>query len=216
MDVARNLLTPPPCPLRPRPAPPPLPVPSQVRLAERYERYWGRGGAASLCVTRAMQAELQRPTWRVPATVFYDRPPDFFRPTTLQARLWSTAVELAPIRQLPAPPRVALPYLLLHFKLTTCWCKHSYTRTRTWHALCRRSTRCCSSCSRCWRRRCTRTTLWPSCAPSWRRGRRSAQRSSSRAAAAVCARCRGAPPWWSAAPAGRPTKTLGCCCGRQR
>lgn len=57
----------------------------QVRLAERYERHWGRTADASLCVTRAMQLELQR-HWRVPAAVFYDRPPDFFRPASLQAR----------------------------------------------------------------------------------------------------------------------------------
>ncbi|KAL4858545.1 UDP-glycosyltransferase TURAN [Chlorella vulgaris] len=34
-----------------------------VRLAERYERYWGRAAHASLCVTSAMQAELSR-HWR--------------------------------------------------------------------------------------------------------------------------------------------------------
>lgn len=56
-----------------------------VRLAERYERHWGRAADASLCVTRAMQRELSV-HWRVPAHVFYDRPPDFFRPATLQER----------------------------------------------------------------------------------------------------------------------------------
>lgn len=54
----------------------------QVRVAESYERFWGRTAAAGLCVTRAMQLEL-RQHWRVPATVFYDRPPDFFRPASL-------------------------------------------------------------------------------------------------------------------------------------
>ena len=57
----------------------------QVRAAEGYERLWGRAAHASLCVTRAMQRELAK-SWRVPATVFYDRPPDFFRPASLQAR----------------------------------------------------------------------------------------------------------------------------------
>lgn len=62
-----------------------LPSSCQVRLAERYERHWGRAAHASLCVTRAMQRELAA-HWRVPAAVFYDRPPDFFRPASLQAR----------------------------------------------------------------------------------------------------------------------------------
>ena len=31
------------------------------------------------------QRELAK-GWRVPATVFYDRPPDFFRPATLEVR----------------------------------------------------------------------------------------------------------------------------------
>lgn len=77
-----------------QPCPPPPPS-HQVRLAERYERHWGRAAHASLCVTRAMQRELAA-HWRVPAAVFYDRPPDFFRPASLQAgglpspcRLWS-------------------------------------------------------------------------------------------------------------------------------
>ena len=68
----------------------------QVRLAERYERHWGRTADASLCVTRAMQLELQR-HWRVPAAVFYDRPPNFFRPASLQARC-SVAVAAAGCR----------------------------------------------------------------------------------------------------------------------
>lgn len=67
-----------------------------MRAAERYERVWGRSAHASLCVTRAMQRELAK-SWRVPATVFYDRPPDFFRPASLQARVAcsTAAVRLA-------------------------------------------------------------------------------------------------------------------------
>lgn len=56
-----------------------------MRIAEKYERRWGRAADASLCVTRAMQRELAQ-QWRVPARVFYDRPPDFFRPATMQVR----------------------------------------------------------------------------------------------------------------------------------
>ncbi len=38
-----------------------------------------------------LQRELAK-GWRVPATVFYDRPPDFFRPATLEVRCCSTIV----------------------------------------------------------------------------------------------------------------------------
>lgn len=53
-----------------------------VRLAERYERFWAPRANASLCVTKAMKQELIK-GWRTPATVFYDRPPEFFRRATL-------------------------------------------------------------------------------------------------------------------------------------
>ena len=56
-----------------------------VRLAEKYERYWGRKSDGGLCVTQAMQNELDK-GWKVKATVFYDRPPDFFRRATLQEK----------------------------------------------------------------------------------------------------------------------------------
>ncbi|KAI3428089.1 hypothetical protein D9Q98_006472 [Chlorella vulgaris] len=73
-----------------------------VRLAERYERYWGRAAHASLCVTSAMQAELSR-HWRVPATVFYDRPPDFFRPASLQ-ETHALLTKLHPVLAKPLHP----------------------------------------------------------------------------------------------------------------
>lgn len=50
--------------------------------------------AAKPCLdvySSALYSELQRELakgWRVPATVFYDRPPDFFRPATLEVRGW--------------------------------------------------------------------------------------------------------------------------------
>jgi hypothetical protein len=49
---------------------------------DRYERFWSRKAAASLCVTRAMQQELLH-GWRVTAVAFHDRPPAFFRPATV-------------------------------------------------------------------------------------------------------------------------------------
>jgi beta-1,4-mannosyltransferase len=56
-----------------------------VRLAERYERYWGTKADGGLCVTKAMKEELDK-NWKIKATVFYDRPPEFFRPATLQEK----------------------------------------------------------------------------------------------------------------------------------
>jgi beta-1,4-mannosyltransferase len=56
-----------------------------VRLAERYERYWGKKADGGFCVTKAMQEELSK-NWKIKATVFYDRPPEFFRPATLQEK----------------------------------------------------------------------------------------------------------------------------------
>jgi len=56
-----------------------------VRLAEKYERYWGRKSDGGFCVTKAMQEELNK-NWSIKATVFYDRPPEFFRSTTLVAK----------------------------------------------------------------------------------------------------------------------------------
>lgn len=43
-----------------------------VLLARRFEKGWGRQAHAHLCVTKAMQAELQH-GWGIQATVFYDR-----------------------------------------------------------------------------------------------------------------------------------------------
>lgn len=54
-----------------------------METSERYERFWAARADASLCVTKAMQAEL-RTSWGVKATVFHDRPPADFRPATVQ------------------------------------------------------------------------------------------------------------------------------------
>lgn len=52
-----------------------------MRLAKALERYWGRRAVAHLCVSKAMQAELAT-AWHIPATVFYDRAPKAFHPTS--------------------------------------------------------------------------------------------------------------------------------------
>jgi len=53
-----------------------------VNLSEKYERYWGKKADGGLCVTRAMQMEL-RNGWNIETEAFHDRPPDFFRPSTV-------------------------------------------------------------------------------------------------------------------------------------
>ncbi|GAB4824035.1 hypothetical protein N2152v2_011081 [Parachlorella kessleri] len=75
-----------------------------VRLAERYERYWAHAAQANLCVTKAMGRELQQ-RWGLSAgvTVFYDRPPDFFRPATLQEKHQLLA-KLHPVLSAPLHP----------------------------------------------------------------------------------------------------------------
>lgn len=57
-----------------------------MRLAERYERGWAGASQANLCVTKAMRVELEQGWGLKPGsvTVFYDRPPDFFRPAALE------------------------------------------------------------------------------------------------------------------------------------
>lgn len=54
-----------------------------VRIAERYERYWGRKADAGICVTKAMKHELAE-GWNIPTTVFYDRPPSIFKKATVE------------------------------------------------------------------------------------------------------------------------------------
>jgi beta-1,4-mannosyltransferase len=52
-----------------------------VRLAQSYEKLFGRAADQHLCVTEAMQQEL-RDNWGIVATVLYDRAPDIFHPAS--------------------------------------------------------------------------------------------------------------------------------------
>ncbi|XP_050371040.1 UDP-glycosyltransferase TURAN [Argentina anserina] len=54
-----------------------------VAIYRWVERHFGRMADGSLCVTRAMQHELSQ-NWGIKATVLYDQPPEFFRPTSLE------------------------------------------------------------------------------------------------------------------------------------
>jgi beta-1,4-mannosyltransferase len=53
---------------------------SVVRAARVYERWLGRRGDGHLCVSRAMQAELERRGSLTDVRVFYDRPAERFAP----------------------------------------------------------------------------------------------------------------------------------------
>ncbi|CAI7805995.1 unnamed protein product [Closterium sp. NIES-53] len=54
-----------------------------VKIHKWYETTIARQAAAHICVTRAMQQELAN-NWDIRATVLYDRPPSFFRPSSLE------------------------------------------------------------------------------------------------------------------------------------
>ncbi|XP_059622506.1 chitobiosyldiphosphodolichol beta-mannosyltransferase [Phlebotomus argentipes] len=56
-----------------------------VRLARWIEGYYGRRSAGNLCVTEAMKRNLLE-VWDIKATVLYDRPPEHFRPITLEEK----------------------------------------------------------------------------------------------------------------------------------
>jgi len=56
-----------------------------VRIHSWYERRYGKMADGYLCVTRAMQHELEQ-NWGIRATVVYDRSPEFFRPINLREK----------------------------------------------------------------------------------------------------------------------------------
>ncbi|OMO56095.1 Asparagine-linked glycosylation protein 1-like protein [Corchorus olitorius] len=56
-----------------------------VSLYRWIEKHYGQMADGSLCVTRAMQHELAQ-NWGIKATVLYDQPPEFFRPTSLEEK----------------------------------------------------------------------------------------------------------------------------------
>lgn len=59
---------------------------TQLKAAEAIERFWGPFGRRHLCVSAAMQTELQK-RWGIQATLFYDRAPSHFRPITLRQQV---------------------------------------------------------------------------------------------------------------------------------
>ncbi|KAF3571892.1 hypothetical protein F2Q69_00063251 [Brassica cretica] len=56
-----------------------------VSLYRWIEMHYGKMATGSLCVTKAMQHELEQ-NWEVRAKVLYDQPPEFFRPALLEER----------------------------------------------------------------------------------------------------------------------------------
>lgn len=56
-----------------------------VRLSEWHEKKYASSADGALCVSKAMQKDL-RSRWNVSATVFHDRPPAFFKKSTVRQR----------------------------------------------------------------------------------------------------------------------------------
>ncbi|KAK2832971.1 hypothetical protein Q5P01_016860 [Channa striata] len=56
-----------------------------VRLAKRYEHFFGPLATHNLCVTNAMKDDLQK-NWGIRATTLYDRPASIFRETPVKLR----------------------------------------------------------------------------------------------------------------------------------
>ncbi|GAB0098022.1 chitobiosyldiphosphodolichol beta-mannosyltransferase [Sergentomyia squamirostris] len=56
-----------------------------VKIARWIESYYGRRSAGNLCVTEAMKRDLLT-VYDIKATVLYDRPPDHFRPISLEEK----------------------------------------------------------------------------------------------------------------------------------
>ncbi|KAJ3673666.1 hypothetical protein LUZ60_005658 [Juncus effusus] len=56
-----------------------------VRSYLWFEKYFGKKADGALCVTKAMQHELEQ-NWGIKSTVLYDQPPDFFQPASLQQK----------------------------------------------------------------------------------------------------------------------------------
>ncbi|KAK9056856.1 hypothetical protein SSX86_024220 [Deinandra increscens subsp. villosa] len=54
-----------------------------VAIYHWVELHFGKMANGSLCVTKAMQHELEQ-VWGIKATVLYDQPPEFFRPAQLE------------------------------------------------------------------------------------------------------------------------------------
>ena len=56
-----------------------------VRIARKYERFFGRLSDFNLCVTKSMKEDLKT-NWEIDATTHYDRPPLRFSPTAVDKR----------------------------------------------------------------------------------------------------------------------------------
>ncbi|KAL0271304.1 UNVERIFIED_CONTAM: hypothetical protein PYX00_008439 [Menopon gallinae] len=56
-----------------------------VRISKWFEFYFGRKSDANICVTKAMKKDLME-NHGINAVVFYDRPPDFFKETTVEQK----------------------------------------------------------------------------------------------------------------------------------
>ncbi|XP_045066996.1 chitobiosyldiphosphodolichol beta-mannosyltransferase isoform X7 [Coregonus clupeaformis] len=76
-----------------------------VRLAQWYERLFGRFSSHNLCVTNAMKEDLQN-NWNIKATTLYDKPPAIFKetPVDLQHQLFMRLAKTNPQFQVCGEP----------------------------------------------------------------------------------------------------------------
>ncbi|CAK4140935.1 unnamed protein product [Aphanomyces euteiches] len=74
-----------------------------VKIATVFERFFGQLADAHFCVTKAMQGWL-RENWNITATVLYDKPPEFFKPATVdeQHELFTRLNEQMPQEWVPS------------------------------------------------------------------------------------------------------------------
>ncbi|KNA25595.1 hypothetical protein SOVF_005320 [Spinacia oleracea] len=56
-----------------------------VAIYRWFEKHYGHLADGSLCVTKAMQHELDQ-NWGIRATVLYDQPPEFFHPASMEEK----------------------------------------------------------------------------------------------------------------------------------
>jgi len=56
-----------------------------VQIAKLYEEWFGKTSSYNICVTEAMKNDLEV-KWNIKSSVLYDRPPDFFKETSVEEK----------------------------------------------------------------------------------------------------------------------------------
>ena len=105
-----------------------------VRIAEWHERRWATACDGALCVSKAMQQDLAR-NWGVQATVFYDRPPPFFKKATVK-ETHDLMIKLAPVFIESMHPNDFLAKLAKHDDVQNSSKKQGAAATATTTTIC--------------------------------------------------------------------------------